>query len=579
MFYCFFRGAGPPPPGFFKGGEPLLFLTVLIQTLGGLGLFVLGMKTMTEGLQMSAGTRIKKLLRAVSSNRVVGCITGALVTATVQSSSATTVMLIGFVSAGLLTLQQAIGVILGANIGTTVTSQLIAFKLSSLALPAVSLGVAMKFFAKKKKLQYMGEVIMGFGLLFLGMTVMKLGLSPIKDHPAFLSFFTRFDPGSFSGLLLCILTGALLTMTVQSSSATVGLTMTMAAQGLVSFPAAMALVLGENIGTTITAELATIGSTNVDAHRAARAHTMFNVLGVTMMIAIFPYFVTFVEKVTLWSGVGPAGLLINNEAVNVSRYIANGHTLFNITNALFFLLFLPYLVKTAIYLSPGRQEKPLPSELPDFTSLYDESPIAALELVRSEILKMAKSARLTLHNTVTAIGHQDPAKLGAWKIREEQLDLTRKEITTYLIRIYQMEINEDAAREIHGFFRMANNIEKIGDAVENLAQLAEQIFEKKLVFSEDSIKSLEVLSSRVIKFLDLVIAEIRESHPSFMEHTCKIEDTINLLYSQMRLDKIQRLQDRECAIEPGLWFIDIMTHLERIGGYCFNIAQALTGQK
>jgi phosphate:Na+ symporter len=563
----------------FKGGEPLLFLTILIQTLGGLGLFVLGMKTMTDGLQMSAGTRIKKLLRAVSSNRVIGCITGTLVTATVQSSSATTVMLIGFVSAGLLTLQQAIGVILGANIGTTVTSQLIAFKLSSLALPAVSLGVAMKFFAKKKKLQYMGEVIMGFGLLFLGMTVMKHGLSPIKDHPAFLSFFTRFDPGSFSGLLLCILTGALLTMTVQSSSATVGLTMTMAAQGLVSFPAAMALVLGENIGTTITAELATIGSTNVDAHRAARAHTMFNVLGVTMMIAIFPYFVAFVEKVTLWSGVGPAGLLINNEAVNVSRYIANGHTLFNITNALFFLLFLPYLVKAAIYLSPGRKERPLPSELPDFTSLYDESPIAALELVRSEILKMAKSARLTLNNTVTAIGHQDPDKLGAWKIREEQLDLTRKEITTYLIRIYQMEINEDAAREIHGFFRMANNIEKIGDAVENLAQLAERMFERKLVFSEDSTKSLEVLSSRVIKFLDLVIAEIRESHPSFMEHTCKIEDTINLLYNQMKLDTIQRLQNRECAIEPGLWYIDIMTHLERIGGYCFNIAQALTGQK
>ncbi len=557
----------------------MLFLTILIQTLGGLGLFVLGMRTMTDGLQMSAGTRIKKLLRAVSSNRVIGCITGTLVTATVQSSSATTVMLIGFVSAGLLTLQQAVGVILGANIGTTVTSQLIAFKLSSIALPAVSLGVAMKFFAKRKKFQYMGEVIMGFGLLFLGMTVMKHGLSPIKDHPAFLSFFTRFDPGSFSGLLLCVLTGALLTMTVQSSSATVGLTMTMAAQGLVSFPAAMALVLGENIGTTVTAELATIGSTNVDAHRAARAHTMFNIIGVTMMIAIFPYFVAFVEKVTLWSGVGPAGLLVNNEAVNVSRYIANGHSLFNITNALFFLVFLPLLVKTAIYLSPGRKETPLPSELPDFSSLYDESPIAALELVRSEILKMAKSARLTLHNTVTAIGHQDPDKLGAWKIREEQLDRTRKEITAYLIRIYQMEINEEAAREIHSFFRMANNIEKIGDAVENLAQLAEKMFEKRLVFSEESAKTLEVLSSKVLKFLDLVINEIRESHPSFMEHTCKIEDSINLLYNRMRLGQIQRLQKEECAIEPGLWYIEILTHLERIGGYCFNIAQALTGQK
>jgi phosphate:Na+ symporter len=261
---------------------------VFITTLGGLGMFILGMKMMTDGLQMSAGKRIKAILSAVSSNRIVGCLTGATVTAMVQSSSATTVMLIGFVTAGLMTLQQAVGMILGANVGTTVTAQLIAFKLTKLALPAIATGVVLKYFTQKKKTRYIGEVILGFGLLFYGMTVMKLGLAPIKSDPTFLAFFTKFDPSSVGGLLLCVVVGAGLTIMVQSSSATIGLTMTLASQGLLTFPGAMALVLGENIGTTITAELATIGSNNINAHRAARAHTMFNVLGVSLMLCVFP---------------------------------------------------------------------------------------------------------------------------------------------------------------------------------------------------------------------------------------------------------------------------------------------------
>ena len=217
---------------------------VIITTLGGLGMFILGMKMMTEGLQMSAGKRIKAILSAVSSNRLIGCLTGTVVTAMVQSSSATTVMLIGFVTAGLMTLQQAVGMILGANIGTTVTAQLIAFKLTALALPAIAVGVVLKYFTQQKKTRYIGEVILGFGLLFYGMTVMKHGLSPIKTDPAFLNFFTRFDPSSVGGLLLCVVVGAGLTIMVQSSSATIGLTMTLASQGLLTFPGAMALVLG-----------------------------------------------------------------------------------------------------------------------------------------------------------------------------------------------------------------------------------------------------------------------------------------------------------------------------------------------
>jgi phosphate:Na+ symporter len=261
----------------------------------------------------------------------------------VQSSSATTVMLIGFVSAGLMTLQQAIGVILGANVGTTMTAQLIAFKLTDAALPAIAIGVYLKFFTRAKKYRYIGEVILGFGLLFFGMTVMKYGFAPIKKDPTFIQFFTRFDPGSVGGLLLCVFIGAVLTILVQSSSATIGLTMTLATQGLLTFPGAMALVLGENIGTTITAELATIGSSNINAHRAARAHTMFNVIGVTFMLIAFPYFIDLIKFVTMFLGSGPVSQVVEGDVVNISRYIANGHTLFNVINATFFLIFLPLL--------------------------------------------------------------------------------------------------------------------------------------------------------------------------------------------------------------------------------------------
>ncbi|MCF8049060.1 MAG: Na/Pi symporter, partial [Desulfarculaceae bacterium] len=252
------------------------------------------MKLMSEGLQKVAGDRLRAFLEAVSNKRVVGCMVGALVTAVVQSSSVTTVTLVGFVNAGLMNLTQALGVILGANVGTTITAQLIAFKISDLALPAIFIGVAFKFFAKRRKWQYIGAVILGFGLLFYGMELMKNGFKPLRAHPEFIAFFTKFDAGSIGGILLCVLTGTVLTVLVQSSSATVGITMALASQGLLNLPGSVALILGDNIGTTITAELASIGGTVV-ARQTARAHTMFNVLGVLYIVVLFKPFLWVVE--------------------------------------------------------------------------------------------------------------------------------------------------------------------------------------------------------------------------------------------------------------------------------------------
>jgi phosphate:Na+ symporter len=571
---------GKCPGSFFSlypGALKLNLFDVLFQTIGGLGIFILGMNMMADGLKMSAGTRIKSILCTISSNRIVGCITGTLVTAVVQSSSATTVMLIGFVSAGLISLQQAVGVILGANIGTTVTSQLIAFKLTSAALPAIGVGVALKFFSKNRKLRYLGEVVLGFGLLFFGMTIMKAGLSPIKSDPSFVSVFTHFDPGITGGLFLSVVTGAVLTIMVQSSSATVGLTMALATQGLLSFPGAMALVLGENIGTTITAELATIGTRNINAHRAARAHTMFNVIGVGIMLLIFPQFVGLVESITGWLGYGAANQVVNGEAVNIARYIANGHTMFNLVNAMIFLMFLPVLIKAAILLSP--REKETDGFKTNLNHIFDDSPIAALAQVRSEIVKMARLADLTLRNTVECMENRNCKRLGNWKPYEEQLDLMKQEITTYLTKIYQGNVTESEAREVASLMRMTNNIEKIGDSVENLAKLTNRIIEEGVEFTSGAIADMKRMAEQVIAFFQLVTRQISKRTEELMERAEEMEDCIDRMREEMRQEHIEGLRNGRCDIEPGLIFIDMLGNFEKIGDYCFNIAEAVTGRK
>ena len=557
-----------------------MLIKVIIQTLGGLGLFILGMKTMTDGLQMTAGDRIKKILSAVSTNRFVGCGTGAFVTAAVQSSSATTVMLISFVGAGMMTLQQAVGVILGANVGTTVTAQMIAFKLTNLALPAIALGVALKFFSKKRRHRYIGDVILGFGLLFFGMTVMKQGLSPIKGDPNFIAFFTKFDPSTIGGLLLCVATGAILTIMVQSSSATVGLTMTLATQGLLTFPSAMALVLGENIGTTITAELATIGSTNINAHRAARAHTMFNVIGVGFMLCIFPIFVNVIEFITGSLGAGPVDAVVGGDLVNVSRYIANGHTTFNVVNALIFLIILPWLIKVAIWLSPKEKEEEGDYLRPPvFDNRFVDNPIAALTQARSEIIRMADCALYTLKNTVDALWEKDPKKLAKWQRYEDHLDATQKEINAYLTSIYQSDISESEAKEIAGMIRMTNNIERVGDAVENIAEMAEDIIDNDIQFSKDARTDYRALANQATAFLMLVVEGMQKEEANFMGDAQTIEDNIDFMREEMRQNHIARLRNGVCTNEPGLMFSDILSNFEKIGDYCYNIAQAVAGVK
>jgi phosphate:Na+ symporter len=556
-------------------------LNVLIQTLGGLGIFILGMKFMTEGLQMAAGNRIRNVLKAVSDNRIIGFTTGAAVTALVQSSSATTVMLISFVSAGLMSLSQAVGVMLGCNVGTTMTAQLIAFKLSNLALPAITIGVPLKYFAPRKKWRYLGEVILGFGLLFFGMTVMGDGLKPLRSDPEFIAFFTRFDASSFGGILLCVATGCALTMILQSSSATVGLTMTLAAQGLLDFPSAMALVLGENLGPPITAELAPIGASNIDSHRAARSNTMFNVLGVCIMVSIFPWFLQGIEWVTMnVMGYDHWSVHANGEFPQVGRYLANGHTLFNLTNAIVFLVFLPVLIKVGTWLSPKEKiEENGLFRMPVFDQHVEDNPVAALAQVRGEIHRLSITAQAAYANALEGLEKRDHRTVKMRQRFEAHINDAHKAISTFLARTMQSEINEETSQEIAEQIRIVNNLERIGDAVEALGLVCEDIVDKELKFSENAMGDLFIISAKVDEFLKLISEALIKQPEDLLKKAEETELAIDSMRETMRDAHIERLKIGKCGIEGGLSFINLLARLEKIGDYCYSIARSLASQR
>ena len=555
---------------------------VIFQSLGGLGLFLFGMKIMSEGLQKVAGKKMRQILAMVSNNRFVGCGVGAIVTSVIQSSSATTVMLVSFVDAGLMTLTQAIGVILGANVGTTITAQLIAFNITEYALPAIAAGVLLKFFIGRRKWIYVGDVLLGFGLVFFGLATMKAGFAPLKDSPAFISFFTRFNADNLSGIFLCVLAGSILTMILQSSSATVGITMALAIEGLLGFEASVALILGENIGTTITAQLASMG-TNVNARRTANAHTLFNVIGVLLVILFFPLFLQVVEWLTSsFLGIGPPDLVVGGEKPNIARYIANSHTMFNLVSAVFFLLILPYLVKAAIWLTPHKKEEEELDELRHIKYLdtkFIDMPSAAIGQARAEIVRMGEAVQVMYDDVIKSFTERKPKELSKWRKREDDLDNLLREITQFLVHVVQKRISPEESKEITSLMRMANNLERIGDAIENIAQLSEELIEENLYFSEGAVRDHGLISTEVRRFLDVVVEGIRTEDKEIMALAQKLEDNIDRMREEMKSNHIMRLQSAACAVDPGLVFVDTLTAFEKIGDFCYNIAQAIAGIK
>jgi len=554
---------------------------LIFGLLGGLGLFLYGMKIMSEGLQKIAGDRMRKVLAALTNNRFIATLVGIVVTAIIQSSSATTVMVIGFVNAGLMSLVQAIGVVLGANIGTTITAQLIAFKITKFALPAIGIGVGLKMFSRRKSWIYFGEAILGFGLIFYGLSVMKTAFDPLKDSGELSHVFLMVG----DHLFLAVAVGALITMVVQSSSATIGITLALASSGLLTFETSVAVILGENIGTTLTANIAAIG-TNVAARRTALCHLLFNVIGVGYMLALFPYFTGLIESIT--PGMADFAIATEQQAAMygldlgdkpyIARHIANTHTLFNIVNTLVFLPFIGVLATIASKLISGDASE-LDVQLKYIDNRMLETPPLALSQARAETVRMAEIAKTCLNRTIDFLHRNDLRMLKELRKTEDMLDMLQKEIINFLVAISQRPVTQEASREISSLMHMVNDLEKVGDYCENLWEQNERKIDKKAKFSAMANDEIATLAAQTREFLEFVTTALEERKVDIGEQAHAMENGIDDLEDQYRKHHISRLNTGECAVIPGLIFIDMLHNFEKIGDHTHSISRAIIGKK
>jgi phosphate:Na+ symporter len=544
-------------------------LTTLGGLLGGLAVFIYGMNRMSEGLQKAAGERMKQILGILTRNRVVGVLAGALVTAVLQSSSATTVMAIGFVSAGLMSLPQAISVILGANIGTTITAQLIAFKIDDFIWPIIFIGFLPYFFSKKETVKNIGQTIFAFGLLFVGISTMGSVMKPLASNPIFLNMIHYVSDIPVLG----VLTGALMTLVVQSSSATIAVLQNFASQAgadgvtsILGLTGAIPILLGDNIGTTITAVLATIGQPR-EAKRTALAHCMFNISGAFLFLWIVPLYAKFIQYIS------PKGA----EIAVISRQIANAHMCFNIAMTLIWLPFLPLLVKLVTLLVPQRNAVEIPRTEPRY---LDENirhqPYAAINLAVHEMVRiggytveMAEDTQKSfvdgVSETMTQIGEL-----------EDAVDILQDKTTRYLsVLCITGYLTEKQSDTVSRLIRAVSDFERIGDQLVSIANFAELKKKKGYTFTEAAMEELKETFRQVSQMLqDTVDALDRRDKVKAASIIHQQEDIAGM---EQRLNKkhMERLQLGTCSPENTVVYTDVLHDLTAIGEFCSNIAEIL----
>ena len=561
--------------------DVLLDENLVFGLLGGLGLFLYGMKIMSEGLQKVAGDRMRKILAALTTNRLVGTLVGLSVTAIIQSSSATTVMVVGFVNAGLMSLMQGIGVVLGANIGTTITGQMLAFNITQYALPVIGIGVGLKLFANKKGKVYFGEVLLGFGLLFFGLAIMKEAFEPIKGSEEFRNFFLLIGDRHLLGVLI----GLVVTMVVQSSSATMGITMALASSGLLTYEAAVALILGENIGTTITANLAAIG-TNIAARRTAMAHFLFNFIGVGYMLIFFPFFLKFISSITP----GDADFVIQTQQQVaafggnlgdkpfIARHIANTHTMFNIINTLIFLPLIGVLAKLTTMIIRGSDAE-MEFHLKYIDNRVLNTPPIALGQARAETKRMAQVSLEMLEETLKFLEDGDEKRIPGLEKKEEVVDLLQKEITDFLVALSQQSIAQETSRDLASMMHMVNDLERVGDHCENLWTLGLKKKSQKITFTDTGMNEIREIGAKTKEFLAFVVSAMERRDITIKEKANFMENGIDDLEETLRNNHINRLNTGECSVHSGLVFLDMLHNFEKIGDHTYNVTKAVVGAK
>lgn len=544
-------------------------MELLFYCLGGLGMFLFSMKCMSDGLQALAGDKLRDILEAGTKTPIRGVLTGTLVTGLIQSSAATTVLAIGLVNARLMSLRQAIGVIMGANIGTTVTAFLIGFKLSDYSLPIVFIGAALLFFCKKEKLVHLGTVILGFGLLFYGMDVMGQGLKPLAEFPQFTALMLFVEDNTLLGVGV----GALLTAAIQSSSAFIGIMQELAYQGVMTYNQVVPMLFGSNIGTTVTALLAGLGTT-LNAKRTSFINLLFNTLGTFIwlplfMLGIFPFMVETV-----------AGFMGGWEMMNVKMQVAVTHGMFNISNTILFLPFVAVLDKLVCKLIPEKEEHTDWATQPKYLErrLLNSAPMA-LSCASREMLHMGRYANESLEYAIDYYFlHGEDDKNEALR-REETVDMLEQAITNYVVEVtHNHDLDQVLSKRSYMLLQAVGDLERIGDHAENLIELTDYCLENKIEMSKSANDGLREMMELVQDAVRDALEALRNNNRDLAIRVIEQDDRVDVMEVELRKGHIARLNAGACSAGAGAVYLDILSNLERIGDHAVNLAQEVLEQ-
>ncbi len=554
------------------------FLTLF----GALGFFIYGMKVMSEGIQKTAGSKLRDILSSMTRNRYLGVFTGFLITCLIQSSSATTVMVVSFANAGLLSLVESIGVIMGANIGTTITAWLIAIfgfkvKISAFALPIIAIGLPMMF-AKKTTIRSISEVLIGFALLFLGLDALKNSVPDLNQNPEILEFLRSFTDYGILSTIIFVAVGTVITIIVQSSSAAMALTLTLLFNDVITFEMAAAMVLGENIGTTITANLAAIVA-NVHAKRAARAHFIFNVFGVIWMVLLFPYFLDFIAY--LWE---PFQSFISGNVNDINKsqselQLSLFHTIFNIINTLLMIGFVAFIAKLVIRMVPSKGEEDEAIRLEFISNGMMVNAEASILEAKKEILKFAKLVNKMTGFVSDLLVETDAKKfkkqLERIKHYEEITDNIESEIVTYLAKVSESELSEQSSIQVRAIMSIAGDLETIGDINYNMSRIIKRKSENKIYFipkQRDKILEMFRLLEEAMELMYLNIENIDKEIE--LERAYEVEKGINKMRNQLKKSHLKSIEKGEYKFESGMIYTDLFTAIESVGDYVVSISEA-----
>lgn len=543
------------------------YATIILGFAGGLGLFIYGMQVMASGLQKAAGNSLKKILEVLTKNKFLGVLLGIGVTAIIQSSSATTVMVVGFVNAGLMNLQQTVGIIMGANIGTTVTGWLVSsvqwagvFSPENLAPIAVFIGAALAIFSKKQTVNQIGEILVGFGMLFIGIEMMSTGVEPLQHLPAFKEAFTQFGRNPLLGVLV----GAVVTAVIQSSSASVGILQSLSLTGLVSWNSAVYIIMGQNIGTCVTALLSSVG-TSKNAKGAAYIHLLFNVIGSVFFSILAAIFFTFYHDF----GFQKIGM------VEISLI----HTGFNIANTVIMFPFSGLFVKMAEKLATVTskntgEDETVPVHLDDRIL---STPSIAMSNCTKEIVRLGNMSLKNLTAACESLENRDGSRVEKILEREKNIDNLTKAITAYLVKLCNSNLTKQENTNATGMFHIVNDMERIGDHAENIIEMTQQMIADDLELSKKGIDDLKKMAEESLKSVRNCIIALSDNDIDFAEKVIKEEERVDNLEKQIRGEHMQRLTSGECNPRVGVIFLDALTNLERVSDHALNVAQGVIG--